>query len=354
MQRLVICCDGTWNRPDTMEDGLPVATNVVKLAEAVPREAAGTAQRVYYDAGVGTRGSRFKRWFEGAFGMGLSRNILEAYRFIIRAYRPGDHLFLFGFSRGAFTVRSLAGLIRNSGVLGREHEDLVHEAYKLYKDRSGRSHPRAREAVLFRRAYAVEETTVVHFIGVWDTVGALGNPLILRRWGHHFHDTALSSTVRHAYHALAIDEQRLKFKATLWNRQPLPPAGHVLEQKWFVGAHSNVGGGYADSSLSDISLDWMAGCARNCGLVIGDLAVNPDPLGHKVQSRQGGYLIWPRHYRPIDGDKTLGPTNESIHASVMQRYRDDSSYRPRNLVRYLEDHPEVARQVPAPDVAGVP
>lgn len=211
-KRLVVCCDGTWNFADQ-----PSKTNVAKVALSVlPGFAAGKEQRVHYHSGVGTR--RRERLRGGAFGAGLSRNVVDAYRFLVETYEPDDELFLFGFSRGAFTARSLAGLVRNGGILRREHADRIPEAWALYRDRI--EQPNGAAATLFRRSYARE--TEIRFIGVWDTVGALGIPVpgptwlqpaahrFNRRWA--FHNTELSSWVRAAFHALAIDEQRSAFR----------------------------------------------------------------------------------------------------------------------------------------------
>jgi type VI secretion system (T6SS) phospholipase Tle1-like effector len=196
-KRLVICCDGTWNTPDKSEGGRPVLTNVAKVALSVsPSSEANVEQRVYYQHGVGV--SRWEHIRGGAFGFGLSRNVREAYRFIVENYEPGDELFFFGFSRGAFTARSTVGLIRNAGILRRENTARIDEAYTLYRDRA--VHPNDLESQLFRRTYSFE--TRIRFIGVWDTVGALGIPLsgvrglkaITSRW--EFHDTALSSATR--------------------------------------------------------------------------------------------------------------------------------------------------------------
>lgn len=218
-KRLVVCCDGTWNFADQ-----PSKTNVAKIALSVrPGSAAGREQRVYYHSGVGTL--RQERLRGGAFGMGLSRNVLDAYRFLVESYEPDDDLYLFGFSRGAFTVRSLAGLVRNSGILRRDHVDRTREAWALYRDRIER--PTGAATTLFRRTYARE--TPIRFIGVWDTVGALGIPTpdaaclrptvdrFNRRWA--FHDTELSSWIAAAFQALAIDEERSAFRPALWHQQ---------------------------------------------------------------------------------------------------------------------------------------
>src|ERR1700709_315688 len=176
MKRLVICCDGTWNTPDETKGGNACPTNVTKLALAVADEdQGGVSQRLYYHRGVGT--SRGERFTGGAFGYGLSRDVRSAYRFIVDTYVPGDELFFFGFSRGAFTARSTAGFLRNVGVLRPENAHRLDEAYALYRDRA--TGPQDVESELFRRSYSYETSsfsTRIRFIGVWDTVGALGIP----------------------------------------------------------------------------------------------------------------------------------------------------------------------------------
>ncbi|WP_167361995.1 DUF2235 domain-containing protein, partial [Streptomyces yokosukanensis] len=254
-KRLVVCCDGTWDFADQ-----PSKTNVAKLALSVrPGTAAGEDQHVYYHSGVGTQ--RWDHLRGGAFGMGLSRNIIDAYRFLVEAYEPGDELFLFGFSRGAFTVRSLAGLVRNSGIVRRDQAHRIKAAWALYRDRIEK--PTGVTSTLFRRSFAHE--TEIHFIGVWDTVGALGIPAPDARWlnsaveefNHRwaFHNTELSSLVKAAFQALAVDEQRSAFQPTLWHQKPsAAEQGQELKQVWFAGTHCDVGGGYKETGLSDIAL----------------------------------------------------------------------------------------------------
>ena len=340
MKRIAIFCDGTWNTPDEQEEGKPCMTNVVKLAGAVQQVSDdGKTQKIYYDTGVGSEGSALKRAFDGATGTGISANIKEAYRFLSYHYRPGDELFLFGFSRGAFTVRSLCGLIRNSGIPDPNYIDRIDQAYKLYKARGPKFHPKSEEATLFRRTYAMEESTNIHFIGVWDTVGALGNPLIMKdivSSRNEFHDTEISSKIRHAYHAMAIDEGRKNFRTTLW-KKPNDAAFPVMEQVWFAGVHSDVGGGYPDTGLSDISLLWMMEKATAHGLTFNTIAANPDPLAPRHESYKGFYKFIPRFFRPVGQPAPQGfLTNESLHPSVMERYQKNPAYRPSNLVRFLQ------------------
>jgi uncharacterized protein (DUF2235 family) len=345
MKRIAIFCDGTWNTPDKLKNGKHCQTNVVKMANALsPTSTDGKKQVLYYDAGIGSEGSLIKRIFDGATGTGISENILKVYRFLIQNYEPGDELFLFGFSRGAFTVRSLAGLIRNSGILKISNSDQGHRAYEIYRSRKPEFQPREVEATLFRKTFAVEETTGIKFIGVWDTVGALGNPLLLngilsRR--NRFHDTDLSSKISNAFHALAVDEKRKNFEATLWHQQP-DSKNQVLEQVWFPGVHSNVGGGYpeSESGLSDLALNWMLDKAQNCNLNFNRIDMNPNPLAPMHESYRGFYTLQSRLYRDIaKADQKKGNANESLHPSVTTRYNEDAKYRPKNLVDFFKRHP---------------
>ena len=344
MKRIVICCDGTWNSPDKTSGGIPIHTNVVKMANAIAsKDRKGKLQLTYYDPGVGTSGSWLRRIYDGATGRGLSRNILEAYSYLIRNYEVGDELFFFGFSRGAFTVRSLAGLIINSGILKPNAAHMIRHAFALYRSRSDATHPRRNEATLFRKTYALSDRTPIKFIGVWDTVGALGNPLLLGRiFGrrNQFHDTRLSSTVSSAYQAIAIDEKRRHFKPTLFHQQP-HATGQVLEQVWFAGVHSNIGGGYESVALSDVALGWMCEKARRCGLRLNKVEMKKEALRLPDESRKGFYLLIPAYYRPIDRVKEgEGETFERLHPSVNALFVSKPEYHPANLLRYYLRFPE--------------
>ncbi|MEI7524224.1 MAG: DUF2235 domain-containing protein [Mariniphaga sp.] len=343
MKRIAIFCDGTWETPDENVDGKLCQTNVVKMANALSDISEdGKTQLLYYETGIGSEGSLIERVYDGATGFGISENILKAYRFIIKNYEQGDELFFFGFSRGAFTVRSLAGLIRNSGILKRENIELISRAYSLYQSRKPEHQPREVEATLFRRTFAVSEMTKIKFIGVWDTVGALGNPLFLngvvsRKNG--FHDTDLSTRIENAFHALAIEEKRKNFQAALWHQQK-GSGNQVLEQMWFPGTHGDVGGGYIDGGLSDLTLGWMLEKAQSCLLKFDPIPINPDPMAAKHESYTSFYKLQPPFYRPIGvKDPKKGPTNESVHPSVIERYKTDPSFRPDNLVKYLKEYP---------------
>ncbi|CDZ79298.1 hypothetical protein BN59_03616 [Legionella massiliensis] len=335
MKRIVICCDGTWNTPDALLNGLHAQTNVAKIAGVVEETSAGIKQMMFYEPGIGTQGNWLRRIRDGATGDGLTANMLSAYRYLIHNYEVDDELFFFGFSRGAFTVRRLAGMIRCCGILRLNAIDKVEQAFALYNSRSSDSHPRAIEATLFRRSYAIANLTPIKFIGVWDTVGALGNPLLFNKISmrkNTFHDYKLSGIVENAYHAVAIDEQRLYFQPALWEKTE-KDSHQQMEQVWFAGVHCDVGGGYIPAGLSDIALAWMAEKAKHVGLGLAPLKIEPNFLQACQNSRTGLYRLISPYYRKIDSPNRL--TCESLHESVMERFLLDKSYRPRNLLDYL-------------------
>jgi uncharacterized protein (DUF2235 family) len=348
-KRIVICCDGTWNTPDEAdEDGDPISTNVTKLAFAVKeRDDNGFEQRTFYGRGVGT--GRFDHLLGGAFGVGLSTKIQDAYLFLAENFDPEDELFIFGFSRGAYTARSLAGFIRNSGILRRKYLNRLDAAFELYRDRNPATHPRSRESTLFRRTYSFE--TNIKFIGVWDTVGALGVPdvpvpkAISDQW--KFHDVMLSRYVDFAYHALALDERRKSFVPTLWDQDDQAPSSQVLQQVWFSGVHSDIGGGYREAGLSDIPLRWLMTRAQRCGLALDEAAipagVHPDLCGPLHQSLTSIYRLLGESIRRIPDqrlrkDRTPMKTCEWVASTAQQRWQFDPSYRPTNLGEYLCRH----------------
>jgi uncharacterized protein (DUF2235 family) len=351
MKRLVLCCDGTWNSADQQRDGAPCPTNVVKLAYRIAKRDAGIPQVIYYDQGVGT-GNAVDRLSGGALGQGLEDNIHDAYRFLVANYEPGDELYFFGFSRGAFTARSIVGMIRKCGILGREHVQHYHDAITLYRSDQ---HPDDPDPVALRKRYSLcgAEEIPVTCIGVWDTVGSLGIPLRglrgLTRGKYQFHDTQLSGTVRHAYHALAVDEHRAPFEPTLWTYKPKP--GQVVEQVWFCGAHSDVGGGYPEFALSDITLGWMLEKARGAGLALDRSAletheIRASALGPMHNSKVGLYRMTPGIDRTIgiaktdagassDARDSVDPT-QSLHETVRERWDGDATYRPENVRAYFK------------------
>jgi uncharacterized protein (DUF2235 family) len=334
-KRIVICCDGTWN---TRKQAAP--TNVVKIAQGVAKR---DDQLVFYHEGVGTR--PHERILGGAFGFGLSRNVRSAYRFLVEHYEPGDELFFLGFSRGAYTARSVVGFVRNCGILRRDESDRIDEAYQLYRDRDPATHPVASKSAQFREAYACEAVTPVRFIGVWDTVGALGIPLsglrlvnlINRRW--QFHDTKLTSTVAAAFQALAIDERRGPFRPAIWAPDDAPE--QEREQVWFAGCHSDVGGGYPDPTLAHITLLWMVERARRCGLVFEPHAFAPLEAGVALDqahdSRTFFYKLLPPYVRQLG---VTDGAHEFVSNKTVERTRLEPSYAPQNLLDYLRRRPQ--------------
>lgn len=340
---LVVCCDGTWNTPD--QRGRP--TNVTKIARAIlPRAAGGDAQFVYYDEGVGT-GNRVDRIVGGTFGVGLDTNVQQAYRFLALNFEPGDRIAMFGFSRGAFTVRSLAGLVNLVGLLHKGDLDQMTRVWEYYRTRPG---DRRKDALDVR--WIKERQPGIDLLGVWDTVGALGIPGNLAgrlgRRQHEFHDVTLGRKTRRAYQALAIDEHRRNFPPAVWDTRGIGPDQEV-EQAWFAGAHSNVGGGYPDPVLSDQAFLWMVDKARPL------LDFDEDYLQRRVEvleaekargaiidSRAGIWRLMGAALRPIGKDAT-----ESIHPSALTRLkaRDKVArgeepftpypYDPANLEAYL-------------------
>lgn len=266
MKRLVICCDGTWNRADN-----PTVSNVEKLARTIqldPERAAGVQQMVLYLPGVGTAGYRTDKILGGVFGLGLTNNVLNAYRFLSINYQPGDEIYIVGFSRGAYTARSLAGMVGKVGLLTREALIAGHlpEAGQRYRHRG--EWPDTWTSPEQFRADHCHPSVPIDFLGVFDTVGALGVPGALGK-RYQFHDVALGDAVRVARQALAIDEPRMKFEPCLWLAPPpdKPYQPGRIKQVWFEGAHSDVGGGYEEAGLSDSALLWMAAEAQAQGLV---------------------------------------------------------------------------------------
>ncbi len=357
MKRLVVCSDGTWS---TL--GQDRLTNVALTARAVAaRDEDGNPQIVYYDNGVGVNVGQFDI-MQAALGEGLDYKVLEAYEFLTLNYEPGDQIYFFGYSRGAYTVRSLAGLVRKCGILKRRHADRAHEAITIYRRRDvSADNPEARD---FREAYAAAwpkldaqgQTTFadstngsptydlrIKYLGVWDTVGALGIPRTLPfsagvNKKYEFHDLALSRATLNARQAIAIDERRNPFKPALWKNVSdfnAPDQPHRVEQKWFPGDHGAVGGGASTQALSAGPLLWIADGAERAGLVF---------------DRGEGSILWQAQN---DLDAIHGPLRdgswfnlnfllglswrqgvgdiEDVHDYARQRWAHNRRYRPRPL-----------------------
>ncbi len=334
-KRIVVCADGTWNRPekDLKKD---VATNVLRLARAIkPTAQDGTPQQVFYDWGIG---SYHDNVVAGATGKGLHKNIMDDYRYVVQNYSPGDELFLFGFSRGAYTIRSLCGLINNVGIVKRPDARLIQAAFDHYKKSGAKHAPDGEASREFRRAHSHPKMKI-RFVGVWDTVGAMGIPISflgLFDDKDEFYDTKIGPNIEIARHALAIDEYRSDFEPTVW----IGREGLDLAQVWFAGAHSDVGGGYSRDAngglLADYPLQWMTKEAKAAGLVCEPhlaRSMNPLPTAKVHKSRRSFYRVKKAFYRPL----AHGEGETLIHRSVKERYEAVDNYRPKNLLRYLDE-----------------
>lgn len=336
-KNIVLCFDGTWNTPgDSASPTEDESTNVFEFYERVSATTEdGRKQFKWYNKGVGTEW--FNRVRGGAFGLGLDKHIMDGYKILIQNYEDGDDIYLIGFSRGAYTARSLVGLIRNSGLLKNEDEDLIQRAYAVYRSREDVD---SEHAMAFRRANSRDIN--IKFVGVWDTVGALGVPLAsfanfdAQQYG--FHDTKLSSIVLNAYHAIAVDENREPYAATLWGPQDArdKAKGQILEQEWFSGAHADIGGGYpGQHPIATLTLRWMQKKASLCAL---DVQLIPLPnedklLGSDIHDSFREFLggvfshFISRYYRSV-GLQDDGP--QTVDKSVRKRFVLRSDYRPKN------------------------
>ena len=335
MQRIIILIDGTWNR-----EGVQADTNVAKLDPRdkkclqrliKPKATDGTLQEVFYHDGVGNDGGIVERLLGGAIGLGLKKIVQACYEFIVNKFNPGDEIYIFGFSRGAYAARALAGMIGASGIQrqpsGRGFE-LAWNHYRINPAvRKGEQPPSSANRKVLEDFHSLPASDQVHrdrtvrCVGVWDTVGSYGVPagfglaplaryITLLFLG--FHDTNFGNHIDVGLHAVGIDERRRPFVPTFWTiRKGQKPRGHV-EQTWFAGVHANIGGSYPDAGLSDLALIWMIARVQSlAGLEFDAIAVKactkPNIDGEVYDSSKG----WPvsqllPHYRII-----LSP--EAVH-----------------------------------------
>ncbi len=403
-KNIVLCSDGTGNSAGKRGEG----TNVWKLFRAVDvhrRNSEKRLQMSFYDDGVGSGGMKILKMLGGAFGMGLNRNIRDLYSFLVQHYDPGDRIFLFGFSRGAFTVRALAGFVHTCGIIDRNRpmpfpwrwwhwllpwrwgrkgtawslEERIRKAFSIYRDahRSGASGSARGTELTSERSRAFRDQQSVEIpedlrgagcggahqipiecLGLWDTVDAVGLPVdeltqaldkILR---FSFYRHGLLPCVQRGFHALAIDDQRHTFHPVLWDESKIQPHQEI-EQVWFAGMHSNVGGGYPKDQMALVTLDWMM---RKVGY---DATDNPRGLhfrpglaeewcqeanvnGKLYDSRSGLSAYY--RYRPRDIDELAReyqklPAGQlpKVHVSVVERIRNATDdYAPVNLPREFE------------------
>lgn len=331
-RNLTILFDGTWNQSRDQ-------TNVVRMLQAIDSTGEhDPEQPCRYLSGVGT--SWHNRLTGGLFGRGLSENIQAGYTWLAQMYRPDDWLFVFGFSRGAYSARSLVGLIRKCGLLKSADETLLKEAYELYRDK--KVAPTHKKAVEFRAAHSREIR--VYFIGVWDTVGSLGVPLSgipFSKDYYRWHDTSLSKIVDYAYHAVAIDERRRDYAPALWTE--LKPENKEVEQRWFIGAHANVGGGYdkePPDGLARIALRWLQDKAAGRGLKLrAKVEVEPQHCMAEINDSHGEFAFGIYKWVSRAQDRRFGKgCNETIDPSVWLRWRQDGGYRPGTLKALQPGH----------------
>lgn len=332
MKRIIICADGTWNKPEEdLEKDFP--TNVLKFSRAIkPVDSKGVVQTVFYDWGIGSYHSQAAG---GALGKGLDKNIKDCYRFLVHNYDVGDELYFFGFSRGAYTVRSLCGFINNCSILKKEKASLINIAFNFYKNKKFK--PSDSFSVDFRKEHAMAEKVEIKFVGVWDTVGSMGLPTSVFGFikdKNLFYDHKIGGIVKTARHALSIDELRKDFEPTIW--EPDTDKKVDLKQVWFAGVHSDVGGGYKpDKSgrvLSEIPMLWMKKEAEMQQLQFQQhINVPTDTLASKHNEHKRIYKILGTHEREI-----LSTT--FIHVSVKERFDGNINYRPKNLLKYINQY----------------
>lgn len=354
MKNIIICCDGTGN--DFGDEN----SNIVKLFSFLKKD--NQEQIVYYDPGVGTVSTynasfnpltrKLKYLFGNAFGYGISDNIMEAYKFLMKNYIEGDKVFLFGFSRGAYTVRAIAGLIHTCGLMHNHNENLLSEAMRIYNDRSNN------HSIAFKATFS--RSCPIHFLGLFDTVSSVGwvyNPKTLR-------STTNNGSVKNIRHAIAIDERRAFFRQNTWGKKYKDKQD--VKEVWFAGVHSDIGGGYPlnRSALSNITLEWMLIEAMDKGVLITDIAkirqtVNgiKDPFKRdQNQSLQGAWYlaeIFPKIVsvkKKVAGKKSKWVSSPylnigrprfirgkiTLHASVLKRIAIREDYRPKNLMKKNE------------------
>ncbi|WP_198008823.1 DUF2235 domain-containing protein [Methylocystis rosea] len=350
-KRLCLFIDGTWNVTKSN-------TNVWRLFSLCARgETSNVTQVSYYIRGLGTTfGSKLSG---GAWGSGINDLITDSYEWLIPRYNPGDEIFIFGFSRGAYAARSLAGLIAKNGIISPGSPIGVGELYGRYRDEKAETIYQLRidesngesknQSVLDRWLLKHSRPADINMIGVWDTVGAL--------WGDYsFLETGLRLPIKNAYHALAIDEHRKTFSPTIYTQnihldlpeEKRPKIRNIenVEQRWFVGAHANVGGGYNSDLLAQIPLTWIMSKAIAHGMKFASNLDHSDEscCGNITDSYKEmsyglyyGLTFGRRHYRSIGTSPVTSGTlktinlNETIDRSVFDRARLTESYRPKNL-----------------------
>lgn len=337
MKRIIICADGTWNRPEQLgKEQYP--TSVLTFARhLLPQDDAGTKQVIFYDWGIG---SYHDQMAGGALGAGLEKNVQDGYRFLIHNYEIGDEIYLFGFSRGAYTVRSLCGLINNCSLLKSTEGRLIEKAFDIYKTK--KHTPKSQFSIDWRAKHSVADKVKIHFVGVWDTVGALGLPFSifgLIKDKHLFYDRKLGSNLKTVRHALSLDELRDDFEPTIWQTRETVD----LAQVWFAGVHADIGGSYKPDKdgkvLSDIPMQWLLTEAENSGLAFDNQIKQRTLTAHTCANAsqhneyKGKYKLLGKRIREIPKQQDI-PTY--VHSSVKTRYL--SGYKSQPIENYVKKY----------------
>ncbi len=349
-KNIIICCDGTGNEYTAYHN-----TNVVHIFENIVRN---SNQLAFYDPGVGTfssfgqtMGKALGNLLGKGFGWGLQQNIEDPYRYLMDRYQAGDEntepdkVFIFGFSRGAFTARALAGMLFKVGLLQKGSKNLIPYASRIYNGRrriksSDSASTRTKKEVVnaeneitargFKETYC--HPCHPYFIGVWDTVASLGY-----FFGKKFFDHKLHPEVRYAYHAVSIDEKRKKFPISLWDESNINKNQQTIKQVWFAGVHSDVGGSYREKGLSNVALRWMLQQANNAGLILTDgwdETLEPGlraPTGSGMMCKhpEAEHESWKGFWRVFPRARRTFPENPRLHQSVFDRINDGSNtYKP--------------------------
>ena len=354
-KNIVLCCDGT------NSDVTGNSTNVLRLFRSLERS---ESQLAYYDAGVGTIsdptqltnwGRLISRSIDSAIGHSVRDNVCRAYRFLVENYRPQDRIFLFGFSRGAYTIRALAGMIHFLGLLRPELRDLDRLGWKIYADDIGEleTGKRFEAGNRFKRSFSRADEVVLHFVGAWDTVSAFGWFWQLRTVPF----TASNRSICHIRHALSIDERRAAFQPNRF--RPQDPSQHSsFREVWFAGTHSDIGGGYGDDQdgLAGVTLQWMIREAESQGCLFVPAQVenfrqrlsrqSPSDWTIHESIRKFWHLLeflprrqWDHQYKP-EGMRWFLPNlyrsrripeKAEVHLSAVERMQQGCGYRPKNL-----------------------
>lgn len=369
-KNIILCSDGTGNK-----GGKGADTNVFRLFNAVDIHDTHAEQKTFYDDGVGTSKNKYLSGITGAVGFGFKKNVRDLYEFLARYYEPDedDKVFLFGFSRGAATIRAFAGMVQECGLLDIKNSacqkggafdedefqnqiDLAMKAYEKIKTDKSLAATFKAKAVKHPRN-APDGALQIEMIGVWDTVSALGFPQdwslafdwifkVLDKFTdtlfpHNFYNYQLNQNVGHIYHALALDDERTTFHPKVWNEED-DDRPKEMEQVWFAGVHSNVGGGYPRAGKSMVALDWMMERATKHGVrfdkgVHDEVRASANVDGRLYDSRSGAAIYY--RYGPRDVTELCKhvPDPVKIHDSVVDRItRGTSRYAPRSIPYEIE------------------